>query len=176
MGLIKSNFLLYLVCQIISILSIPLMLKICRLKVNEINEQTRQWHCPACANGPGAIEWYKGLQPLMTHAKTKGSTRVKRHRELATLLEEELRLRGTSVIPVGEQYGKWQGLRQTTTDHEIVWPAMVVITNTFLDTDENDKVSFSLVCFLSLIMFFKVLSCIGDLRKLQWYSKTGFWC
>ncbi|KAJ4795314.1 Protein SUPPRESSOR OF GENE SILENCING 3 [Rhynchospora pubera] len=110
-----------------------------RLNVNEINEQTRQWHCPACAKGPGAIDWYKGLQPLMTHAKTKGATRVKLHRELANLLEEELRRRGTSVIPVGEQYGKWQGLRQTTTDHEIVWPPMVVIMNTYLDTDENDK-------------------------------------
>jgi hypothetical protein len=93
------------------------------------------------------------LQPLMTHAKMKGSTKVKLHREFATLLEEELRCRGTSVIPVGEQYGKWQGLRETTPDHEIVWPPMVVITNTFLDTDEDDKVSFSLVCFLSLIFF-----------------------
>nr|CAD1842120.1 unnamed protein product [Ananas comosus var. bracteatus] len=43
-----------------------------KLTVEQINEQTRQWHCPACHNGPGAIDWYKGLQPLMTHAKTKG--------------------------------------------------------------------------------------------------------
>lgn len=137
----------------------------CRLKVNEINEQTRQWHCPACANGPGAIEWYKGLQPLMTHAKTKGATRVKLHRELATLLEEELRRRGTSVNPAGEQYGKWQGLRETSTDHEIVWPPIVIITNTFLDTDENDKVySF---WFLCLYFFLKVISCIVGSRKLS---------
>lgn len=131
-----------------------IILNMCRLKVNEINEQTRQWHCAACANGPGAIEWFKGLQPLMTHAKTKGATRVKLHRELATLLEEELRRRGTSVIPVGEQYGKWQGLKETTTDYEIVWPPMVVVTNTFLDTDENDKVFFYFlsvffICFCS---------------------------
>ncbi|KAJ3671587.1 hypothetical protein LUZ60_007666 [Juncus effusus] len=110
-----------------------------KLSVDEINGQTRQWHCPACANGPGAIEWYRGLQPLMTHAKTKGATRVKLHRELASLLEEELRRRGTSVIPVGEQFGKWKGLNETTTDHLIVWPPMVVIMNTTLDKDDNDK-------------------------------------
>ncbi|KAK1367284.1 hypothetical protein POM88_042845 [Heracleum sosnowskyi] len=39
------------------------------LKVQEINEPDRQWHCPACHGGPGAIDWYRGLQPLMTHAK-----------------------------------------------------------------------------------------------------------
>nr|CAD1842145.1 unnamed protein product [Ananas comosus var. bracteatus] len=110
-----------------------------KLTVEQINEQTRQWHCPACHNGPGAIDWYKGLQPLMTHAKTKGATRVKLHRELAALLEEELRRRGTSVVPAGELYGKWKGLRETTTDHEIVWPPMVVIMNTLLEQDESDK-------------------------------------
>ncbi|XP_039125123.1 protein SUPPRESSOR OF GENE SILENCING 3 homolog [Dioscorea cayenensis subsp. rotundata] len=108
------------------------------LRAEEISEQTRQWHCPACHNGPGAIDWYKGLQPLMTHAKTKGSKRVKLHRELATLLEEELRRKGTSVIPASEAYGQWKGLRETT-DHEIVWPPMVVVMNTLLEQDENNK-------------------------------------
>ncbi|KAG1331223.1 putative protein SUPPRESSOR OF GENE SILENCING 3 [Cocos nucifera] len=119
-----------------------------KLSVEEISEQTRQWHCPACHNGPGAIEWYKGLQPLMTHAKTKGATRVKLHRDFAVLLEEELHRRGTSVVPAGEAFGKWKGLRETTTDHLIVWPPMVVIMNTLLQKDETDKVllhfSFSL--------------------------------
>ncbi|XP_008795270.1 protein SUPPRESSOR OF GENE SILENCING 3 homolog [Phoenix dactylifera] len=110
-----------------------------KLSVEELNEQTRQWHCPACHNGPGAIEWYKGLQPLMTHAKTKGATRVKLHRDFAVLLEEELHRRGTSVVPAGEAFGKWKGLRETTTDHLIVWPPMVVIMNTLLQKDENDK-------------------------------------
>lgn len=109
------------------------------LTVEEINEPARQWHCPACQGGPGAIDWYRGLQPLMTHAKTKGSKRVKLHRELAELLDEELRRRGTSVIPAGEVFGKWKGLKDTEKDHEIVWPPMVVIMNTRLDKDENDK-------------------------------------
>ncbi|KAM0940209.1 hypothetical protein DsansV1_C19g0161471 [Dioscorea sansibarensis] len=108
------------------------------LRAEEIGEQTRQWHCPACHNGPGAIDWYKGLQPLMTHAKTKGSKRVKLHRELAILLEEELRRKGTSVIPASEAYGQWKGLRETA-DHEIVWPPMVVVMNTLLEQDENNK-------------------------------------
>ncbi|KAL6641746.1 hypothetical protein ACP70R_019927 [Stipagrostis hirtigluma subsp. patula] len=109
-----------------------------KLSVEEINEQSRQWHCPACRNGPGAIDWYKGLQPLMTHARTKGATRVKLHRELAALLEEELSRRGTSVIPAGEQFGKWKGLREST-DRQIVWPPMVIVMNTLLEKDDDDK-------------------------------------
>ncbi|XP_020688580.2 protein SUPPRESSOR OF GENE SILENCING 3 homolog [Dendrobium catenatum] len=110
-----------------------------KLSVDEMGEQTRQWHCPACHNGPGAIDWYDGLQPLMTHAKTKRSTRPRLHRELALLLDEELRRRGTSVIPAGEAFGKWKGLRESTTDREIVWPPMVIVMNTKLEKDENDK-------------------------------------
>ncbi|ESW09828.1 hypothetical protein PHAVU_009G159600 [Phaseolus vulgaris] len=109
------------------------------LTVEELNEPERQWHCPACQGGPGAIDWYRGLQPLVTHAKTKGSKRVKIHRELATLLDEELRRRGTSVIPAGESFGKWKGLKEEEKDHEIVWPPMVIIQNTKLELDENDK-------------------------------------
>lgn len=109
------------------------------LSLEQINEQARQWHCPACQDGPGAIDWYIGLQPLMTHAKTKGRIRMRLHRELAELLEEELRRRGTSVVPAGEAFGKWMGLCETTADHEIVWPPMVVVMNTLLEKDENDK-------------------------------------
>ncbi|CAK9156052.1 unnamed protein product [Ilex paraguariensis] len=109
------------------------------LNVEQINEPERQWHCPACQGGPGAINWYRGLQPLMTHAKTKGSKRAKIHRELAELLDEELRRKGTSVMPTGEVYGKWKGLKETNIDKEIVWPPMVVIMNTRHDKDENDK-------------------------------------
>ncbi|MBA0657599.1 hypothetical protein Goklo_009879 [Gossypium klotzschianum] len=110
-----------------------------KLRVEEINDPARQWHCPACQGGPGAIDWYRGLQPLVTHAKTKGSKRVKLHRELAELLDEELRRRGTSVIPAGEAFGKWRGLKDDEKDHEIVWPPMVIIMNTRLQQDDNDK-------------------------------------
>ncbi|KAL6228148.1 hypothetical protein ACLB2K_002102 [Fragaria x ananassa] len=109
------------------------------LTVAEINDPVRQWHCPACQNGPGAIDWYRGLQPLMTHAKTKGSIRARLHRELAELLDEELRRRGTTVVPAGESFGKWKGLTVEEKDHEIVWPPMVIIMNTRLEQDENDK-------------------------------------
>lgn len=111
------------------------------LTVEQINEPARQWHCSACQGGPGAIDWYRGLQPLITHAKTKGSKRVKLHRELAELLDEELRRRGTSAIPAGEAFGKWKGLSEKVVkDKEIVWPPMVIIMNTQLERDENDKV------------------------------------
>ncbi|KAF8405645.1 hypothetical protein HHK36_007721 [Tetracentron sinense] len=105
----------------------------------EINESERQWHCPACKGGPGGIDWYRGLQPLMTHAKTKGAKRVKLHRDFAELLDEELHRRGTSVVPAGEAFGKWEGLRETVKDHDIIWPPMVVIMNTKLEQDENYK-------------------------------------
>ncbi|CAM8946723.1 unnamed protein product [Rhodiola kirilowii] len=109
------------------------------LTQEEINEPGRQWHCPACQGGPGANDWFIGLQPLMTHAKTKGSKRVKLHRELADLLDEELSKRGTSAYPSGEAFGKWKGLTQKTTDYAIVWPPMVVVMNTQLEQDEKDK-------------------------------------
>ncbi|XP_030550285.1 protein SUPPRESSOR OF GENE SILENCING 3 isoform X2 [Rhodamnia argentea] len=109
------------------------------LTVEEINEPGRQWHCPACRGGPGAIDWYRGLQPLMAHAKTIGAKRVKLHRELAELLDEELMRRGTSVVPAGEVFGKWKGLKVEEKDYDIVWPPMVVIMNTILEKDENDK-------------------------------------
>ncbi|KAE8694967.1 SGS3-like protein [Hibiscus syriacus] len=109
------------------------------LSIEEINDPARQWHCPACQCGPGAIDWYRGLQPLVTHAKTKGAKRVKLHRELAELLDEELCRRGTSVVPAGEAFGKWKGLKDEEKDHEIVWPPMVIIMNTRLEQDENDK-------------------------------------
>ncbi|KAE9456158.1 hypothetical protein C3L33_11948, partial [Rhododendron williamsianum] len=110
-----------------------------KLSLDDMHGQSRQWHCPACKGGPGAIDWYRGLQPLMTHAKTKGSKRVKLHRDFAELLDEELRRRGTSVITAGETFGKWKGLDERVKDRSIVWPPMVVIMNTRLEQDENDK-------------------------------------
>jgi len=84
------------------------------------------------------IEWFRGLQPLLTHAKTRRSKRVKLHRKLSKLLEEELRRRGTTVVQAGEMLGKWNGVKEK--DFEIVWPPMVIIMNTRDDKDDNDKV------------------------------------
>ncbi|XP_020589103.1 protein SUPPRESSOR OF GENE SILENCING 3 homolog isoform X2 [Phalaenopsis equestris] len=109
------------------------------LSLEQINEQARQWHCPACQDGPGAINWYTGLQALMAHARTKGRIRMRLHRELAEVLEEELQRRGTSILPAGEAFGKWWGLCEMAADHEIVWPPMVVVMNTILEKDEKDK-------------------------------------
>ncbi|KAK3028695.1 hypothetical protein RJ639_038074 [Escallonia herrerae] len=41
------------------------------LNVEQVNEP-EMFHCPACQGGPGAIAWYHGLMPLVTHAKNKG--------------------------------------------------------------------------------------------------------
>ncbi|KAK9078488.1 hypothetical protein SSX86_002545 [Deinandra increscens subsp. villosa] len=109
------------------------------LTVDQINEPTRQWHCPACQNGPGAIDWYCSLQSLVAHAKTKGSKRVRIHRDLAEILEEELTRKGATVNPAGKSYGQWKGLNEVVKDKEIVWPPMVIIMNTRLEQDENEK-------------------------------------
>ncbi|ESQ31906.1 hypothetical protein EUTSA_v10003814mg [Eutrema salsugineum] len=108
------------------------------LSIEQINEPQRQWHCPACQGGPGAIDWYN-LQPLLAHARTKGARRVKLHRELAEVLDKDLQMRGATVIPSGEIFGQWKGLGADEKDHEIVWPPMVIIMNTRLDKDDNDK-------------------------------------
>jgi len=153
-----------------------------KLTVPEINDPVRQWHCPACQGGPGAIDWYKGLQPLITHARTKGSVRVKLHREFANLLDEELRRRGTSVVPAGESFGQWEGLKQEIKDHDIVWPPMVVIMNTVLEKDENEKVCL-FVCLFDHVSFLPVKyhtrlfidnSCLLLLSGLAWETKS-FW-
>lgn len=65
--------------------------------------------------------------------------RVKLHRELAEFIDMDLKMRGASVI-LCEIYGKWKGLREKEKDHEVVWPPMVIIMNTKLDKDDNDKV------------------------------------
>ncbi|XP_048544462.1 protein SUPPRESSOR OF GENE SILENCING 3 homolog [Triticum urartu] len=106
------------------------------LSVDQIHE--RQSHCPACQNGPGAIAWFKGLESLVRHARTMGSRRVKLHRELAALLEEEMSRRGSSVVQPGEHFGKWNGLAEST-DRQIVWPPMVIVMNTRLEKGEDDK-------------------------------------
>uniref|UniRef100_M1D8T7 Protein SUPPRESSOR OF GENE SILENCING 3 n=1 Tax=Solanum tuberosum TaxID=4113 RepID=M1D8T7_SOLTU len=65
-----------------------------KLTIHMIIDPKRQWHCPACKGGPGAIRWFTGLHSLMSHTKTKCGFKFKLHRELAQLLEEELHLRG----------------------------------------------------------------------------------
>ncbi|KAH7865105.1 hypothetical protein Vadar_002346 [Vaccinium darrowii] len=112
--------------------------KLDKLSLDDIHGSARQWHCPACKGGPGAIDWYRGLQPLLMHAKTIGSKRVKLHRDFAELLDEELHRQGTSVPPACETLGKWKGLDEVK-DRAIVWPPMVVIMNTKLEQDENEK-------------------------------------
>uniref|UniRef100_A0A3Q7GD68 XS domain-containing protein n=1 Tax=Solanum lycopersicum TaxID=4081 RepID=A0A3Q7GD68_SOLLC len=106
-----------------------------KLTITTINDPERQWHCPACKGDPGGIMWFKGLQSLVLHTKTKGGSKL--HRELAQLLEEELRLRGTTVVPASEVYGQWDGVESE--DKKILWPPMVIIMNTALAKDDNEK-------------------------------------
>jgi len=109
------------------------------LSIDEMNDPERQWHCPACRGGVGAIDWYRGMQPIVAHAKSIRSKRVKLHRKLAEILEEELGRRGAACVIAEEMFGKWKGLRETVNDQEIIWPPMVIIQNTLLDQDENEK-------------------------------------
>jgi hypothetical protein len=110
----------------------------------DVNEPTRQWHCPVCQGGSGANKWYQGLRALILHAKTKLGKRVKLHQEFAQLLEEKLCSKGTSDIPAAKVVlSKWRGIKDEKKNDEIVWPPMVIIRNTSLKKDENDKVCVS---------------------------------
>eukprot|EP00249_Psilotum_nudum_P015611 c25425_g1_i1 orf=403-3063(-) len=109
---------------------------------DQLNEHERQWHCPVCKGGVGAIDWYRGLQPLLAHAKTVRSKRVKLHLKFAKVLEDELNKRGAGSGSTGEGiFGRWKGLMG---DNEmanplIIWPPMVMIQNTKLELDDQDK-------------------------------------
>lgn len=109
---------------------------------DQIVEHDRQWHCPACHGGVGAIDWYRGLQPLIAHAKTHRTKRIGLHREFAEVLEKDLERRKAGNGLMGEtKFGKWKGLHNNdaTKDLMIVWPPMVVIQNTQLEMDDQDK-------------------------------------
>lgn len=110
------------------------------LTIEEVNDSSRQWHCPACHGGVGAIDWYKGMQPLISHAKTIRSKRVRLHRKLAKVLEEELNRRGAAGLNAEGMFGKWKGLGEVTNNQEIVWPPMVIIQNTLLEQDDKEMV------------------------------------
>ncbi|KAF5196800.1 Suppressor of gene silencing protein [Thalictrum thalictroides] len=75
----------------------------------------------------------------MAHAKTKGSSRVKLHRDLAELLDVELNRKGTSIIPASETFGKWEGLCEAEHSRKIIWPPIIVVMNTQAEMDENDE-------------------------------------
>ncbi|XP_039007083.1 protein SUPPRESSOR OF GENE SILENCING 3-like isoform X2 [Hibiscus syriacus] len=110
-----------------------------KLTVEEILSPVRRWHCPACQSGPGAINWYRGMQALMAHAMTKTTRRAKMHRVFAEVLVEEMRRRGAFIKPENDAFGKWEGLNDRVADREIVWPPMVIIMNTRYEQDENGK-------------------------------------
>ncbi|KAG6781991.1 hypothetical protein POTOM_011377 [Populus tomentosa] len=110
-----------------------------KLTVEEINSRARKWHCPACKGGPGAIDWYRGIDPLAYHAKTKKTRRVKLHRMFSEILDEEMHKKGGLITPVGEAFGRWQGLDARVKDYEIIWPPMVLIMNTRYEQEENGK-------------------------------------
>ena len=63
---------------------------------------------------------------------------MKFHRELAELLMRS-RIGVFSVIPAGEAFGKWRGLKDEEKDYEMVWPPLVMIMNIRLEQDENDE-------------------------------------
>ncbi|KAB5573059.1 hypothetical protein DKX38_000253 [Salix brachista] len=110
-----------------------------KLAPADVNETTRQWLCPVCEGGSGATKGYQGLWALILHAKTKPGKRVKLHQELAQLLEEKLCSKLAADIPAAEVLSKCKGIRNEKKNDEIVWPPMVIITNTSLTKDENNK-------------------------------------
>ncbi|XP_049933455.1 protein SUPPRESSOR OF GENE SILENCING 3 homolog isoform X2 [Nymphaea colorata] len=106
----------------------------------QINEGSCRLHCPACKGGAGAIEWYRGVQSVLNHAKSVSSKRVRLHRKFAEVLERDLKQRGARlVVRMDEEpFVKWKS-SQEVNDDDIVWPPMVIVQNTRLERDENGK-------------------------------------
>ena len=98
-----------------------------------MNDPERQWHCPACKGGAGAIDWYRGIQPILAHAKNIRLKRVKLHHKLVGVLEKELGRQGVLFIIVEEMFGKWKGLQDRVNNKEIVWTPMVI----YLDLERS---------------------------------------
>jgi hypothetical protein len=110
------------------------------------------------------------MQPILAHTKTIRSKRVKLHRKLAEVLEDELGRRGTACVIAEEIFGKWKGLQETVIDQEIVWPPMVIIQNTLLEHDENEQ-----VCYLSFRSICSIHIYNGvDAFGMSWKS-CGYW-
>ncbi|KAK7246833.1 hypothetical protein RIF29_41703 [Crotalaria pallida] len=88
-----------------------------RMSSEEITSSKRPFHCPACEGGPGAIDWYHGLQPLLNHSRTIQSRSAKLHRLFAKTLEEECYRRRASLTTPSEACGMWEGLDNKVKDH-----------------------------------------------------------
>lgn len=122
------------------------------------------------------------MQPLPAHARMTLKKEIKLHREFKEHLNEMLKTRGISVaITTGKVYGRWMGLKEEKEGFErlkvedeekdglIAWPPMVVIMNTHLKKDGNDKVKFSslMMILILTIVDVQLLSCL----LFQWIGK-----
>ena len=119
------------------------------------------------------------MQPILAHAKVIRSKRVKVHRELAQVLEEELKRRGAACVTPEEMFSKWKGLRETVNDQEIIWTPMVIIQNNLLDQDENEQVcvvSFIFICSKYFYMELTHLECHRNLMlSCLWLLVKEMW-
>lgn len=156
-----------------------------RLSTEEITSSVRRWHCPACQDGPGAIDWYDGLQPLLIHSRTIKSRRVRLHRLFAETLEEECYRRRAPLIMASEAQGVWEGLDKKVKDHEIVWPPMVLIMNTIYEKDGSNKVqdnkNMQLLAEVPYVVIFPIFISSGIVLSLFCcfplnYSYSIFFC
>ncbi|KAH9302938.1 hypothetical protein KI387_014521, partial [Taxus chinensis] len=108
------------------------------LSLKVINNE--EWGCPACKGGGArANARYKGMQSLIEHAKTTKFWNGRLHQKFVKVLEEEVKTRGIACSVVQHVYGKWLGLENVYSEHEIVWPPMVVIQNTNFGPSNNQQ-------------------------------------
>ncbi|GAV83681.1 LOW QUALITY PROTEIN: XS domain-containing protein [Cephalotus follicularis] len=106
--------------------------------IEEINDPARSCHA-VFQGGKDTPRFYKSTHPVKAQADATGTISMKLDQELAELLDEKLRKGKSPVTPAGEVIAKWKVLGDEVKDHKIVWPPMVVIMNTSLKRNENNK-------------------------------------
>eukprot|EP00250_Pteridium_aquilinum_P033776 c627_g1_i2 orf=33-1481(+) len=108
------------------------------------HEKYTLFYCPACrGSGLGETDVYKGLKPLIVHAKYHTKRRVKLHREFAAILEEDLERRCimTTEPSSANASCKQMGLieDEKLMNQLIVWPPMVLLESKGVELDAHHK-------------------------------------
>ncbi|KAI5064888.1 hypothetical protein GOP47_0019583 [Adiantum capillus-veneris] len=108
----------------------PFFMALADVAKTEDGYESNFFYCPACrGSGLGETDLYKGLKPLIAHAKNYTKRRVKLHKQFAVILEDLTNYDKTMGAYSGKPiYRQRHSIGdQKLIDPLIVWPPMVLI-------------------------------------------------